>query len=107
MPDDFSASTTKKPTTTTTTERPTTTRTTKRPTTTTERTTTTSALDPKRVYVTTPDPSDVPEYRKRFEIAEISNHENIRLINNEKCGLSPKKRILGGTVAEPGDFPWM
>lgn len=41
------------------------------------------------------------------DLNTIQNHPNLNLINHKKCGSSSVNRIVGGTKAELGEFPWM
>lgn len=39
--------------------------------------------------------------------AEIRDHPNLHLINHKKCGHSLTDKIMKGTKANVGEYPWM
>lgn len=47
--------------------------------------------------------SNMPQ---KSDLNEVKNHRNIKFIN-VKCGSSNTVKIVGGTEADLGEFPWM
>lgn len=43
---------------------------------------------------------------QKSDLNEVKNHRNIKFIN-VKCGSSNTVKIVGGTEADLGEFPWM
>lgn len=54
------------------------------------------------------EPSDSASVPPLNDFFQIKNHRNINLVNDKSCGSSTTvDRIIGGTKASPGEFPWM
>lgn len=58
----------------------------------------------EQILPTAPSTSDL---ENRMQLPEVSNHPNLRLIDENTCGRYNERRILNGNKTDIFEFPWM
>ena len=63
---------------------------------------------PDNAKTTPPTTAQTSTLSQRSDLRQVVSHKNFALINDRKCGVvKDNDRILGGTEADLGAYPWM